>query len=59
MIKHLQKHGHRLVLTKTKPEVLVILSRMGCDLHIHNEGTNLETMIKGNQSSYYRCRVIH
>ena len=48
MIKSLQKHEHKLVLTRTKPEVLLILSGIGCDLHIHSEGMDLEIFIKGN-----------
>ncbi|XP_057380361.1 sodium-independent sulfate anion transporter-like [Daphnia carinata] len=46
MIKSLQKHGHKLVLTRTKPEVLLILSRMGCDLHVHTDGTDMESLLK-------------
>jgi hypothetical protein len=47
MIKSLQKHEHKLVLTRTKPEVLLILSGIGCDLHIHNDGVDLEIFLKG------------
>ena len=47
MIKSLQKHEHKLVLTRTKPEVLLILSGIGCDLHIHNDGMDLEILLKG------------
>ncbi|KZS20140.1 Sodium-independent sulfate anion transporter [Daphnia magna] len=46
MIKSLHKHHHKLVLTKTKPDVLRILSRMGCDLHVHGDGTDLELLLK-------------
>jgi sodium-independent sulfate anion transporter 11 len=47
MIKSLQKHGHKLVLTKTKPEILPILSGIGCDLHVHSDGTDLDVLLKG------------
>ena len=47
MTKNLQKHKHQLVVTRTKPEVLHILSRMGCDLHIHRDDTELDILIKG------------
>lgn len=47
MIKSLLKHGHKLVLTRTKPEVLLILSRMECDLHVHTDGTDMESLLKG------------
>lgn len=50
MIKSLHKHHHKLVLTKTKPDVLRILSRMGCDLHVHGDGTDLELLLKGNRT---------
>lgn len=48
MIKSLHKHEHRLVVTRTKPEVLLILSRMGCDLHIHRDGTDINILLEGN-----------
>ncbi len=48
MIKNLHKHEHRLVVTRTKPEVLLILSRMGCDLHIHRDGTDINILLEGN-----------
>jgi sodium-independent sulfate anion transporter 11 len=47
MIKSLKKHEHKIVLTRTMPEILLILSGIGCDLHIHSEGMDLETFIKG------------
>ncbi|KZS08864.1 Chloride anion exchanger [Daphnia magna] len=47
MIKRLQKHGHKLILTRIKPEVFLILSRMGCDFHIHKEGEDMEILLKG------------
>ncbi|XP_046639461.1 sodium-independent sulfate anion transporter-like [Daphnia pulicaria] len=46
MIKSLQKHGHKLVLTKTKPEILPILSGIGCDLHVHSDGMDLDALLK-------------
>jgi sodium-independent sulfate anion transporter 11 len=48
MIKSLKKHEHKIVLTRTMPEILPILSGIGCDLHIHSEGMDLELFIKGN-----------
>ncbi|EFX78814.1 hypothetical protein DAPPUDRAFT_245670 [Daphnia pulex] len=45
MIKSLQKHGHKLVLTKTKPEILPILSGIGCDLHVHSDGMDLDALL--------------
>lgn len=47
MIKRLQKHGHKLVLTRLKPEVLLILLRMGCDFHIHQEGVDMKILLTG------------
>nr|CAH0107678.1 unnamed protein product [Daphnia galeata] len=46
MIKSLKKHEHKIVLTRTMPEILPILSGIGCDLHIHSEGMDLELFIK-------------
>ena len=47
MIKSLKKHEHKIVLTRTMPEILPILSGIGCDLHILSEGMDLELFIKG------------
>ncbi|XP_057380360.1 sodium-independent sulfate anion transporter-like [Daphnia carinata] len=46
MIKRLQKHGHKLILTRLKPDVLLILSRMGCDFHMHNEGEDMQILLR-------------
>ena len=47
MAKSLQKQKHQVILTGTKPEVLLIMAHMGCGLHIHKEDTNIEIFIKG------------
>ena len=47
MIKSLQKHGHKLVLTRTKPEIWPILNGVGCDLHVHSDGMDLDILLKG------------
>ncbi len=47
MIKSLQKHDHKVVLTRTKPEVLPVLSSIGCDLHIHTDDMDFDTFLQG------------
>ena len=47
MTKNLRKHKHQLVLTKTKPEVLLIMARMGCDFHIHEKDKDLNIYLAG------------
>ncbi len=61
MTKSLQKHKHQVVLTKTKPEILLVMSRMmGCDLHIHKDDTDIEILLKGRlpkEIPYSRYRL--
>ncbi|XP_046639752.1 sodium-independent sulfate anion transporter-like isoform X2 [Daphnia pulicaria] len=46
MIKSLQKHDHKVVLTRTKPEVLPVLSGIGYDLHIHTDDMDFDTFLQ-------------
>ncbi|EFX75517.1 hypothetical protein DAPPUDRAFT_250147 [Daphnia pulex] len=46
MIKSLQKHDHKVVLTRTKPEVLPVLFGNGCDLHIHSDSMDFDTFLQ-------------
>jgi sodium-independent sulfate anion transporter 11 len=47
MIKILQKDDHKVVLTRTKPEVLPVLSGIGCDVHIHTDNMDFDTFLQG------------